>query len=66
VGTDTKINPDVQIADLSSFKVPNNIIKKIGELARRSYEQGDPNDLENLTREEWTFLEEVITGFENR
>lgn len=54
------------LADLSSFQIPNNVLKKIGKLARESYDNHEANDLEGLSKAEWTLLEEVITGFENR
>lgn len=54
------------LADFSTFRVPNNLLKKIGQLARDSYALRDGSDLEGLSKAEWTLIEEVITGFENR
>jgi hypothetical protein len=57
---------DNDIADLSSFKISNKLLNKIGELARDAYSLKDNSDMEGLTKEEWTLIEEIITGFENR
>lgn len=58
---------DNELADFSSFKVPNKILKVIGNLAQESYGNLDlTENPHNLTKDEWTLLEEVIVGFTNR
>jgi hypothetical protein len=58
---------DQEPADLSSFKMTNEVARLLGEMARRGYESLDPADArEEHSMNTLTTLEEVITGLENR